>query len=170
MLIVYLFYFYYKRITFGKLSIIYLLLFDYYLPNTTLSPFLLYTLSPLHYKQFLIHNQSCTISTPTKSTHSQIYTKSNYTLYNSSIYLLDFSSINKHPPRLTGSDNWSLIWYMDFNIISIVSFPNWNLTSLSPPMSGGASPWSCRNHKFITTIIGGMSVFHLITNHKGVIK
>lgn len=33
---------------------------------------------------------------------------------------------------LSTLDNLSLIWYMDFNIVSRVSLANWNLTSVSP--------------------------------------
>lgn len=34
--------------------------------------------------------------------------------------------------KLTVSDNWSLIQYIDLNIVSRVSLANWNLTSVSP--------------------------------------
>lgn len=51
----------------------------------------------------------------------------------------------KNAIALTGSDSSSRILYMDFNIISIVSFANRNLTSRSP-IPGWASLWSWKKH------------------------
>ena len=52
--------------------------------------------------------------------------------------------MDKHTSRvtLTTSENWSLIEYMDFNIVSSVSLSNWNFTSNSPEWDC-ASFWSC---------------------------